>query len=51
MNRVRLSDIASALLAGHAIWMQIDGQWLRGYMAIVLAIGMQIVRAIDDLKR
>ena len=49
--RVRLLDLASGLLAGHAIWMHIDGQWLRGSFVIVLAIGIQVVRAIDDLPR
>lgn len=42
---------ATGLLCGHATVLVIDGQWLRGYMVLGLAIAVQVVRAIDDLKR
>jgi hypothetical protein len=48
---VQLWNVISGLQAGHAIALFIDGQWLRGYISLGLAIGVQIVRAIDDLPR
>lgn len=47
MKLTRLWDISSGLLCGHAVVLIVGGQWLRGYMALALAIMVQIVRAID----